>query len=91
MSAQEALQFNLVSELFSRNELQSKIWPKLEAFAKLPYNSLIATKRLMKKFDLEELEAANNDEIIALMERAQSEESFQAAMEFLQRKKKSNL
>ncbi|XP_059615971.1 enoyl-CoA delta isomerase 2-like [Phlebotomus argentipes] len=92
MTAEEALRFNVVSEVYTRDEAQTKIWPRIEAFAKLPHKSLIITKGLIQKFDIDALEAANNAEVEALRERTSSEDCIQAAMEFAQRKlKKSSL
>uniref|UniRef100_A0A1B0CMI3 Enoyl-coa hydratase/isomerase n=1 Tax=Lutzomyia longipalpis TaxID=7200 RepID=A0A1B0CMI3_LUTLO len=91
LTAQEALQFNFVSEVFSMKDLNTKIWPRIEGFAKLPYKSIMTTKSLIKRFETEELEAANIVENEALGERITSEECIQAAMEFMQKKMKSSL
>ncbi|XP_058463623.1 enoyl-CoA delta isomerase 2 [Malaya genurostris] len=88
MSAQEALQFNVVAELFKRQEFESKLWPRILQYGELPVGSVKATKQLMKKFDLDQLEQANKRELEALAKRWQTEEAMLAVMNFMTRKSK---
>lgn len=88
MSAQEALQFNVVAELYKQEEFESKLWPRILKYGELPAGSVKATKQLMKRFELEELERANRNELEALAERWTTEEAIQAVMNFMTRKSK---
>ncbi|XP_058833345.1 enoyl-CoA delta isomerase 2 [Topomyia yanbarensis] len=88
MSAQEAFQFNVVAELFKREEFETKLWPRILRYGELPVGSIKATKELMKRFDLDKLEEANKRELEALAKRWQTEEAMQAVMNFMTRKSK---
>ncbi|XP_055536291.1 enoyl-CoA delta isomerase 2 [Wyeomyia smithii] len=88
MSAQEALQFNVVADLFKRKDYERKIWPRIQQYGLLPVGSIKATKQLMKKFDLDKLEQASKAELEALAKRWQTEEAMQAVMNFMTRKSK---
>ncbi|GAB0092630.1 enoyl-CoA delta isomerase 2 [Sergentomyia squamirostris] len=90
LTAQEALRFNLVSSIFTLDKIDS-VWAKIDEFARLPQQSMMITKSLMQKFDIDQLEVANNAELVAVMERITSEESINAAREFLQKKERSSL
>lgn len=86
MSAQEAHQFGFVSHVY---EKEQEVWDRLEQISKLPLGSFIANKSLLRKFTIEELEAANQSEINLLVERMGSEEAFNAMVNFqLSRKNK---
>lgn len=88
MSAQEALQFNVVAELFKMHEFESKLWPRILQYGDLPIGSIKASKQLMKRFELEKLEQANRNEIETLTKRWATEEAMQAVMNFMTRKSK---
>lgn len=88
MSAEEAVRFNFVSEVVPRAELDTKLWPKIDAFAKLPPQSLLATKRLLRKFETNHLQNALNDELDQLYKCFESEEFINALGNFFSRKSK---
>lgn len=88
MTANEALRFNFVSEVYRHGEMKMKIWPKIEAFSKLPPESLKASKKLVKDLQLEILDKATNLENDALHQRWYSNEVFDAITKFMKRKSK---
>lgn len=88
MSADEALKFNFVSEVFTTSELSTKLWPRIEKFATLPKESVRVSKGLMKKFDVVALEKACDDEMAELYKRQDSEEFMTAVLNFMSRKSK---
>lgn len=88
MSAQEALQFNVVAELYKQEEFESKLWPKILKYGELPVGSIKATKQLMRRFELDELERANKSEVETLAKRWTTDEAMQAVMNFMTRKSK---
>lgn len=88
MSADEALRFNFVSEIFDDIELHEKIWPKIERFTKLPQESMRACKRLRQKTEIETLSTVCEMELDELGERQQSEEAINAVLIFFNRKSK---
>ncbi|GAB0092629.1 enoyl-CoA delta isomerase 2 [Sergentomyia squamirostris] len=91
LTAQEALRFNFVSSIFTIDKIDSEVWAKIDEFARLPQQSLMITKSLMQKFDIDQLDAVNNAELEALKERFTSEDCMNAVMEFLQKKERSSL
>ncbi|XP_049290471.1 enoyl-CoA delta isomerase 2 [Anopheles funestus] len=88
MSAQEALQFNVVAAVLKRDEMESKLWPQILEYGKLPIGSIKAGKMLINRFQRDKLHEANDRETEALMDRYQTEESMNAVMEFMMRKSK---
>lgn len=88
MSAQEALHFNVVAELFKREDFETKLWPRILEYGKLPVGSIKASKQLMRKFELNKLEEANKHESEALGKRWLTEEAMMAVMNFMSRKSK---
>lgn len=86
MSSVEALKTGLVSEIFKSCELESKIWPRLENYSKLSLSSMMATKALIKRNELEILNRVNKEEGLALNDRWTSGEAVDAIMDFMQRK-----
>lgn len=88
MRAQEALQFQVVAELYKREDFETKLWPRILKYGELPKGSIKATKQLMRRFEIEDLEKANQRELEALALRWQTEEAIQAVMNFMTRKSK---
>lgn len=88
MSAQEALSFNMVSKIFTRNELDTILWPQLIQQAQLPIESLRVTKSLMQRFVADDLLRACDHELTELYKRFESNDFIEALMSFLQRKSK---
>jgi Delta3-Delta2-enoyl-CoA isomerase len=90
LSAKEALDFNFVADVVDFKDLQTKVWAKIEKASQLSASSLLVTKGLLKKFEIESLVEANKLESDALEGRLTSEDAINAMMNFFQRKK-SNL
>lgn len=87
MSANEALKFNFVSEVFATSEL-SKVWSRVEHFATLPKNSMRVSKQLVKKFEVDKLLKACDVEMDALYKCQDGEEFMEAVISFMNRKSK---
>lgn len=88
LSAQEAREFGLVA--FVYKDVQ-EVWKKLEQIGDLPIGSIIANKKLTRKFTIKELEEANRAECVELGKRFESPEAFEAMVRFQQsRKNKSS-
>uniref|UniRef100_A0A182K1S9 Enoyl-CoA hydratase n=1 Tax=Anopheles christyi TaxID=43041 RepID=A0A182K1S9_9DIPT len=88
MTAQEALQFNVVAAVIKRDEIETKLWPQILEHGRLPIGSIKAGKLLINRFQRDKLYEANDRETEALMDRYQTEESMNAVMEFMMRKSK---
>lgn len=88
LPAEEALRFNFVSEVFKQSDLEAVLWPRIRQFAKLPKESLKASKKLMQKFETADLEKACIEELKELHQRLIGEEFMEAAMNFMQRRSK---
>lgn len=88
MHAKEALQFNFVSEVIPKRDLDEKLWPRIEQFSQLPRGSLGVTKQLMKKFEIAELEEALKVELDELFKRFSSQEFMDALVNFMSRRSK---
>lgn len=87
MGAEEALKTGLISEIFKSCELETKIWPRLENYSKLSQSSMMATKALIKRNELEILNRVNKEEGEALNKRWTSGEAVNAIVEFMQKKR----
>lgn len=88
LSAHEAHQFNLVSEVFKKSELDTVLWPKIESYSKLPIESVKASKKLIAKFEQNDLKAACESELEILYKRFETDEFMEAVANFMQRKSK---
>ncbi|XP_062848116.1 enoyl-CoA delta isomerase 2, mitochondrial [Trichomycterus rosablanca] len=88
LTAAQACELGLVTEVFPDSSFQSEVWTRLKAYAKLPPNSLAFSKQLMRQVDKEKLHAVNDAEVERLMERWLSDECMQAIMSFFQAKSK---
>lgn len=86
--AQEALQFNLISKVYNKSDLNSELWMPLIESSKLPPGSLRVTKKLMNAADMKNLEDACDRELIELFIKFESEEFIRAVMDFMTRKSK---
>lgn len=83
MTASEAYQFGFVAEVYK--DVQT-IHEKLKQVGQLPLGSIMANKRLTRKFTIKELEAANLSEADELAGRFQSEEALMAMIRFQESK-----
>lgn len=88
MFADEALKFNFISEIFNANELNTKIWPKIEKFSELPKGSMKACKRLSQEPEIQRLLDVCEMEMDELAQRQVSEEAINSMMNFINRKSK---
>ncbi|CAI5671215.1 unnamed protein product [Oreochromis niloticus] len=81
LTAVQACELGLVTEVFPDSSFQSEVWTRLKAYAKLPRN-------LIRSVEKERLHAVNDAEVERLMERWTSDECFNAVMSFFQAKAK---
>lgn len=88
LTADEAYAFNMVSKVFTRNELETVLWPQLIRQSKLPVESLKVTKSLMHRFVSDELRQACDFELSELYKRFESPDFIEALLNFMQRKSK---
>ncbi|XP_051542654.1 enoyl-CoA delta isomerase 2-like [Myxocyprinus asiaticus] len=88
LTAVQACELGLVTEVFPENTFQSEVWTRLKAYAKLPRNSLALSKQLIRGVEKEKLHAVNDAEVERLVERWLSDECMQAIMSFFQAKSK---
>lgn len=91
LSAREALQFKFVSDVYAAADLETKIWPRIQEFAKLPPLAMRITKKQMRHFDENKLMAACEFEVAELRERLGSAEAQNAMMNMMNRKAKADL
>lgn len=84
MSAQEAYQFGFVANVY-KNE--SEIWEKLKEIDDLPLGSIVANKRLIRGQMIKKLDEVNNQELVELEKRFETEEAMEAMVRFQMRKK----
>ncbi|KAK7084842.1 Enoyl-CoA delta isomerase 2, mitochondrial [Halocaridina rubra] len=87
VTAHQAKELGLVTEVFPNDALQSEVWPKLQAYAKLPVKSLVYSKALTRQTELETLHKINAAECERLAERWVSDDCVNAIMNFFNRKK----
>lgn len=88
LTAAQACELGLVTEVFPDSSFQSEVWTRLKAYAKLPPNSLALSKQLIRSVEKQRLHAVNDAEVERLMERWTSDECFNAVMSFFQAKAK---
>lgn len=87
ITAQQAFDVGLVAEVIPANSFQQKIWPKLQAHAKLPVKSLVYSKALTRDMEKDILHKVNDAECDRLVERWTSEDCINAIVNFFNRKK----
>lgn len=88
LSAKEAYQFGMVSEVFSGNELNEKLWPRIVAFSELPAASLKITKKILQKFDEKKLDEVLELELDELYQRFDKPDFIEALVSFIGKKSK---
>ncbi|NXU56362.1 ECI2 isomerase, partial [Turnix velox] len=88
LTAEEACARGLVAEVFPERTFQKEVWRRLEAYAKLPKNSLAISKQLIRSLEKEKLHAVNSKECEVLKERWTSDECMNAVVSFFKRKSK---
>ena len=82
LTAQEAFERNLVTEVIPHAEFQTKAWQQIEAYSKLPKESLLASRALLRDHDKEMLRSVNKREVDVLVGRWSSAEFIRVIMEF---------
>ncbi|XP_022073902.1 enoyl-CoA delta isomerase 2, mitochondrial [Acanthochromis polyacanthus] len=88
LTATQACELGLVTEVFPESSFQSEVWSRLKAYAKLPPNSLALSKQLIRSMEKDRLHAVNDAEVELLVERWTSDECVNAIMSFFQAKSK---
>ncbi|KAJ3611470.1 hypothetical protein NHX12_021485 [Muraenolepis orangiensis] len=88
LTAAQACDQGLVTEVFPDASFQTEVWSRIKAYAKLPPNSLALSKQLIRSAERERLTAVNGAEVERLVERWQSDECMAAIMGFFQGKSK---
>ncbi|KAM4688970.1 uncharacterized protein O3C94_007080 [Discoglossus pictus] len=88
LTAREACDVGLVTEVFPDGRFQQEVWSKLKAYSTLPQNSLIQSKQLIRAVEKEKLHEVCKQECDLLTERAYSDESANAILNFFQKKAK---
>ncbi|KAG7223006.1 hypothetical protein INR49_029228 [Caranx melampygus] len=81
LTAAQACELGLVTEVFPDSSFESEVWTRLKAYAKLPPN-------LIRSVEKERLYAVNDAEVECLIGRWMSDECFSAVMSFFQAKAK---
>uniref|UniRef100_A0A3Q4BUK0 Uncharacterized protein n=1 Tax=Mola mola TaxID=94237 RepID=A0A3Q4BUK0_MOLML len=81
LTAVQACELGLVTEVFPDSSFQSEVWTRLKAYAKLPRNLIRSTEK-------QRLHEVNDAEVECLVERWMSDECFNAVMSFFQIKAK---
>uniref|UniRef100_A0A667ZEI5 Enoyl-CoA delta isomerase 2 n=1 Tax=Myripristis murdjan TaxID=586833 RepID=A0A667ZEI5_9TELE len=88
LTAAQACQQGLVTEVFPDSSFQAEVWTRLKAYAKLPPNSLALSKQLIRSVERQKLHEVNDAEVERLVERWLSDECMNAVMGFFQSKAK---
>lgn len=87
LTAHEAKEVGLVTEVYPDASFQQEVWPKIQAFAKLPVKSLVYSKALTRDMEKDILHQVNDAECERLVERWVSEDCVNAIINFFSRKK----
>ncbi|KAG8442442.1 hypothetical protein GDO86_011286 [Hymenochirus boettgeri] len=88
LTAQEACNLGLVTEVFPDQTFKQEVWKRLKEYAKLPKNSLATSKQLMRGAEKEKLHAICDEESRCILERRDSEEAKNAVIQFFKNKAK---
>ncbi len=89
LDAHEALRYNLVTEVIPDAEFQQKAWQRVDELSKLPKESLLESRRLLRSGDVEILKQVNKREVDVLVARWQSAEFFRVITDFWKPKTKN--
>ncbi|XP_045127437.1 enoyl-CoA delta isomerase 2-like isoform X2 [Portunus trituberculatus] len=87
LTAHDAKEVGLVTEVFPDGSFQQEVWPKIQAYAKLPIKSLVYSKALTRDVEKDILHQVNDAECDRLVERWTSEDCMNAIINFFSRKK----
>ncbi|KAG8571620.1 hypothetical protein GDO81_011723 [Engystomops pustulosus] len=86
LTAREACNVGLVTEVFPDATFKKEVWSKLIDYATLPKNCLALSKQLIRKVEKEKLHAVCEREFELLNTRAYSDDAINAVQRFFQRK-----
>lgn len=88
ISAQEALDWGLISRLIPASEFEVQTEKLLSQWSKLPKEALRVNKKMVRGLEKEKLHEVNRNELISLKERFKSPESIEATKKFLESRRK---
>ncbi|XP_046659420.1 enoyl-CoA delta isomerase 2-like isoform X1 [Homalodisca vitripennis] len=88
MTADEALACGFVTQVFPDAQIEAQTSAKIREHAKLPLQSLMLSKQLVRKWNKQHLHEVNRTECQALAQRFVSEDFFNALLSFKERKSK---
>jgi peroxisomal 3,2-trans-enoyl-CoA isomerase len=86
ITAAEAKERNLVSDVFGHDTFQTEAANRVQQYSKFPPQSLRISKVLNRSSELQTLKAVNHHECEILEERWQSKECMNALVAFFSRK-----
>jgi len=86
ISAQQALAYGLVAEIFPKETLIKEVYKRIHEFLDNPTMCLIYGKQLIRGHDRKKLHEINEEEVNRLKERATSDDVKLQAMKFIQRR-----
>ncbi|XP_020829473.1 enoyl-CoA delta isomerase 2 [Phascolarctos cinereus] len=88
LTAREAYAQGLVTEVFPDSTFQKEVWTRLKAYSRLPAQTVMASKQLLRGFEKETLHRVNFEECTLLCERWHSDDCINAIINFMNRKSK---
>lgn len=88
LTAREAYERNLLTEVIEHSQLEAKAWRIIEEYSRLPKESLLASKRIVRSTQIDLLKKVNKQEVDTLVERWSSGEFVQVMMDFWKNKSK---
>lgn len=88
LEANEALRYNLVTEVIPHADFEKIAWQRVEEFSKLPKESLLESRRVLRSGDVEVLKKVNKKECDVLVARWSSSEFMKVITEFWKPKTK---
>jgi peroxisomal 3,2-trans-enoyl-CoA isomerase len=91
LTAEEAYQRGLVTRVIDEKIFEEEKRKICEQILSLPKGSLLTSKALMQKWNIDTLKKVNQEELNILKTRVLSEEFAEAMMTFMNRKNKSKL
>jgi len=89
ITAGQAKDWGLVSEVIPNDRFQEEAWKKVKQIAELPVRSIVFSKELVRGRERDLLHKVNLAECDRLLERWQSEDCMNAIMKFFSRKSKA--
>ncbi|XP_053323565.1 enoyl-CoA delta isomerase 2-like [Spea bombifrons] len=87
LTAHDACNLGLVTEVFPDSSFQKEVWTKIKDYAKLPKNALAYSKQLIRNVEKEKLHAVCEKELELLHKIATSDEAINAVMQFFNKSK----